>query len=412
MAFSTSTIAQGCFGKVYKQRYNGTWAAVKKIPKELIEKKALERECDVYNLCEHPNIVKLLGDITVADGKWIIPLEFIFGEDLETTIFNSAKSKIELTPAAKSTIITGMCEGLHHLHSKDVVHQDLKPENIMVEHRTNRAVIIDLGLAKFFKYGLNSAWDMGNEAYSAPEVLQRHTQRNQRSDVWAMGKIIGELCAQVRFHTPNVCPAQIRDNLKDHPYCQAVCRMVAPDPFRRATMSGIIADIRAAGEKDSVGSKRFVVLEGKDAAGPKDRLPPPKTDARNMSPSPTDRHETFFERLRNKRTPKPELERNLQAGPHPGLFPKRAQNDDKKQHLAPNPKRGSDPTEDFARMHLQEAAKKLPFNLPTTGRVMVTHLEQRNRAVERREQRRFITRQGQVIEMDEEYLNIMLRNGL
>lgn len=45
---------------------------------------------------KHPNIVKLLGDITLKDGKWIIPLEFIFGEDLETTIFKASKSKIQV----------------------------------------------------------------------------------------------------------------------------------------------------------------------------------------------------------------------------------------------------------------------------------------------------------------------------
>lgn len=38
----------------------------------------------------------------------------------------------QLTPSIKANIITGMCEGLLHLHSKDIVHQDLKPENIMV----------------------------------------------------------------------------------------------------------------------------------------------------------------------------------------------------------------------------------------------------------------------------------------
>lgn len=48
MAFSTGTIAQGCFGKVYKEKYNDTWAAIKKVPQHLIARKDLERECDVY----------------------------------------------------------------------------------------------------------------------------------------------------------------------------------------------------------------------------------------------------------------------------------------------------------------------------------------------------------------------------
>lgn len=45
---------------------------------------------------KHPNIVRLLGKITLKDGKWIIPLEFVFGEDLETTIFKASKSKISV----------------------------------------------------------------------------------------------------------------------------------------------------------------------------------------------------------------------------------------------------------------------------------------------------------------------------
>ncbi|KAF7226760.1 uncharacterized protein [Nothobranchius furzeri] len=285
MAYSTSTLAQGCFGKVYKEKYDDTWAAVKKVPQHLIERRDLERECLVYNKVVHPNIVKLLGNISLKDGKWIIPLEFIFGEDLETTVFKTAKSKIQLTPANKATIISGMCEGLLHLHSKDVVHQDLKPENIMVEHNTNRAVIIDLGLAKFYRQGLNSAIDMGNEAYSAPEVLQRKSQRSQRSDVWAMGKIIAEVCARIRLYTPSVCPAKIVATLKDNPYCSVVCRMVEPDPTKRATMYGVMNDIHRAG----------TIL---NASSPKEptKAPVNNITAKNPSPSPVHRDVTPFNR--------------------------------------------------------------------------------------------------------------------
>ncbi|XP_061738826.1 uncharacterized protein zmp:0000000881 [Nerophis ophidion] len=271
MAFSTQTVAAGCFGKVYKQKYNDTWAAIKKVPQPLITKKDLEREYEVYKKANHPNIVQLMGKIKAIDGFWIIPLEFIFGEDLETTIFKTAKSKIKLTPATKGKIIVGMCEGLLHLHALDIVHQDLKPDNIMVEHDTHRAVIIDLGLAKFFRCGLNSAKDRGNEAYSAPEVLQGRGQRDQRSDVWAMGKIIAELCARIRLHTPSVGPEKIREVIPEQPYCQAVCRMVETNPVKRASVVGVITDIRAAVSAN--------------------RLRPPSTHVhpRDRSPSPLNR---------------------------------------------------------------------------------------------------------------------------
>ncbi|TSK20123.1 Spindle assembly checkpoint kinase [Bagarius yarrelli] len=246
MDFSTKTLAKGCFGKVYKQKYGDAWAAVKKVPINFITKEQLSRECHVYEKAQHINVVRLLGNPWLEDGKWHIPLEFVFGEDLETAIFTVQKSKIQLIPSVKSTIITGMCEGLNFLHSKDIVHQDLKPDNIMIEHGSYRAVIIDMGLAKFFKNGLSSAENLGNEAYAAPEIFQNNV-RDKRSDVWAMGKIVAELCARVRLPTRGVTPVKIKDTLKDNPYCGVVCKMVAENPVERSSMFGLIGEIRQIG---------------------------------------------------------------------------------------------------------------------------------------------------------------------
>ncbi|XP_032374301.1 probable serine/threonine-protein kinase MARK-A isoform X1 [Etheostoma spectabile] len=492
MAYSTSTIAQGCFGKVYKQKYNDTWAAVKKVPHNLISKKDLERECEVYNKAKHPNIVKLLGNIILQDGKWIIPLEFIFGEDLETTIFKTSKSKIQLTPSIRGTIITGMCEGLLHLHSKDVVHQDLKPENIMVEHNTNRAVIIDLGLAKFFRFGLSSAVDMGNEAYSAPEVLQRGKQRDQRSDVWAMGKIIAELCARVRLYTPTVCPAKIKETLLDQPYCHAVCRMVETDPTMRASMGGVISEIRSLGivpsspvQKDHLkppapqtNVRNFTPSPMNRAPSPFNRDPSPMNRAPspfnrdpapinrapspfnrdpapinrapspfnrdpapinrapspfnrdpapinrapspfNRDPAPINRAPSPFNRdpapmnkaplplnrdpspLKWERSPRPDFKAlNPQAAMH--LTPSPQRTEDRNKHQALVPAGRAELTEDFTKMKLfQEAAKDLPCNLPTTGRVVIRHFEEKNGEVETWEQKEVVTRDGKIVQFND-----------
>ncbi|XP_077382777.1 uncharacterized protein LOC144022132 [Festucalex cinctus] len=398
MAYSTGTLAEGCFGKVYREKYNDTWAAIKKVPQHLISRKDLERECEVYNKANHPNIVKLLGNINLKDGKWIIPLEFIFGEDLETTIFKSAKSKIQLTPTNRGKIIVGMCEGLLHLHSRDIVHQDLKPENIMVEHNTNRAVIIDLGLAKFFRRGLNSAVDMGNEAYSAPEVLQRHSQRDQRSDVWAMGKIIAELCARVRLHTPSVCPAKIREVMRDQPYCQAVCRMVESNPALRATIVGVIGDMRRA-------------------AGGLGHLTPPPTQIRNRSASPGRRGASPFNKERRahspmnkrgsplgwERNPRPDIKLVHRNPRQPrSLSPQRI------QPLVPAAGRGGalDLTKDMMKMGLfQEAARDLPCQLPATGRVMVRRFEEKNGEVETWAQKEVVMRDGKIIKYNDVTFN-------
>lgn len=448
MAYSTGTLAQGCFGKVYREKYNDTWAAIKKVPKHLISVKDLERECEVYKKANHPNIVKLLGKINLKDGKWIIPMEFIFGEDLETTIFKSSKSKIQLTPSIKGTIIIGMCEGLLHLHSRDIVHQDLKPENIMVEHNTNRAVIIDLGLAKFFRFGLNSAVDMGNEAYSAPEVLQRGSQRDQRSDVWAMGKIIAELCARIRLYTPSVCPAKIKEILEDQQYCRAVCRMVETDPSLRASVGGVISELRrAAGvvtttsvEKDHLKPPSSHIKVRDQSPSPANRAPSPfnrdptpfKRDPSpfrrdpspfRRDPSPFRRDPSPFKRdpapmnrapspfngpphnrspspLKWERSPKPDLK----ALRHRAPSPQRTEDKNKNQALVPTG--GPQVTQDFLKMRLyQEAAKDLPCNLPTTGRVVVRRFEQKNGEVEKWEQKEVVTRDGKIVEFNDVKFN-------
>uniref|UniRef100_UPI0037E8AF86 serine/threonine-protein kinase Nek8 n=1 Tax=Semicossyphus pulcher TaxID=241346 RepID=UPI0037E8AF86 len=455
MAYSTSTLAQGCFGKVYKQKYNDTWAAIKKVPQQLIGRKDLERECEVYNKANHPNIVKLLGNINLKDGKWIIPLEFIFGEDLETTIFKASNSKIQLTPSIKGTIIIGMCEGLYHLHSRDIVHQDLKPENIMVEHNTNRAVIIDLGLAKFFRHGLNSAVDMGNEAYSAPEVLQRGSQRDQRSDVWAMGKIIAELCARIRLYTPSVCPDKIKETLRDQPYCHAVCRMVVTDPSLRASMGGVMSEIRRAGgagiststpaQRDNLKPASPNINARHRSPSPMNRDASPMNRARspmdrgaspvnrgqspfnrdqspmnraqspfnrdqspmNRAPSPFNRAPSPFNRdpspspLKWERSPKPDLKiARPQSTPHLSPSPQRAEDKNKNQALVPSG--GAGLSQDLMKMRLyQEAAKDLPCNLPTTGRVVVRRFEEKDGEVGTWEQKEVVTRDGKIVKFND-----------
>lgn len=62
---------------------------------------------------------------------------------------------LQLTPPIKGTIIVGMCEGLLHLHSRDIVHQDLKPENIMVseifKHSCGQNIEYSLFISDDFK---------------------------------------------------------------------------------------------------------------------------------------------------------------------------------------------------------------------------------------------------------------------
>ncbi len=333
-----------------------------------------------------------------------------------------------------------------------------------MEHNTNRAVIIDLGLAKFFRHGLNSAMDMGNEAYSAPEVLQRGSQRDQRSDVWAMGKIIAELCARIRLYTPSVCPAKIKETLQDQPYCHAVCRMVETDPSLRASIGGVMSELRRAGgagivtnapiqkdqlklpsphinvrnqspspvnrgasplNRDPSPMNRAASPFNRDpspmnrAASPFNRDPSPVNRAAspfNRDPSPMNRAPSPFNRdpsplnrspspLKWERSPKPDFKAaRPQAALHLSPSPQRTEDKNKNQALVPTG--GADLTQDFMKMRLyQEAAKDLPCNLPTTGRVVVRRFEEKNGEVGTWEQKEVVTRDGKIVKYDDVRFN-------
>ncbi|KAK1155182.1 spindle assembly checkpoint kinase-like [Acipenser oxyrinchus oxyrinchus] len=246
--YSRRTIGQGCYGKVYKTQYKGEVTAMKKIPESKIKQKNIDREIQIYQKLNHPNIVKMLFDPWKEDGNWHFPLEFIDGEDLEKVLFKQRESKIMLSRSAKVTIINGMCQGLSFLHEKNIVHQDLKPDNIMIEYVTFRPVLVDFGVAKITSStGFSTATNIGNEAYAAPEVFQG-SDRNKSTDIWAMGKIITELLLGSIVETEKCGCRYVEKILKGMPYAKSVSQMVYTDPCQRVEMRQILGDIEMAGE--------------------------------------------------------------------------------------------------------------------------------------------------------------------
>lgn len=278
---------------------------------------------------------------------------------------------------------------------------------------------------------------MGNEAYSAPEVLNRQSQRDQRSDVWAMGKMIAELCARIRLYTPTVCPAKIKETLKDQPYCKAVCRMVEADPSLRVSMFGIMSEIRRAGGAGIVINTPVKTDHLK--------TPSPNINARNRSPSPMNRGRSPLNRDLSPMRPQLPHNRDLSPMNRAALPYKRnhspmilARSPFKKDQSPVNraasplmmnpsprsssplnldhsgkpdtkalcppavPKDENDVSQDFSKIMLyQEAAKNLPCDLPTTGRIVVRRFEEKNGAVKSWEQKEVVTQDGKIIKYDD-----------
>lgn len=84
--------------------------------------------------------------------------------------------------------------GLKILHSKKVVHRDIKSANIMLSKDKKLAKVGDMNVSKIIKQNKFLSTQTGTPFYASPEVWNDQPY-NQKSDIWSLGCMIYELCA-------------------------------------------------------------------------------------------------------------------------------------------------------------------------------------------------------------------------
>jgi serine/threonine protein kinase len=185
-------LGKGGFALVFKakRKEDGKITALK-IPK-LDDKagKAFLNEVNVWLSLNHKNIVSLI-DANVIPFPYL-ELEFIDGVELNGKIIKSVN---ELPKPLKEDIalkiIKGIAEGLKYAHSKNIIHADLKPANILIA-KDFEAKITDWGLSKL--YGSEIIVKGLTPLYAAPEQLDpSYGSIDQRTDIFQLGIIFYEL---------------------------------------------------------------------------------------------------------------------------------------------------------------------------------------------------------------------------
>jgi len=103
-------------------------------------------------------------------------MEFCEGGDLKEKIDDRFYKKINYSKQEILDILIQICEGLNYLHNRDIIHRDIKSQNIFLTKHQIR--IGDFGLAKKIKKKKNNRTSymtkVGTDCYMAPEVLQGH----------------------------------------------------------------------------------------------------------------------------------------------------------------------------------------------------------------------------------------------
>ncbi|TXT11032.1 hypothetical protein VHUM_01783 [Vanrija humicola] len=187
------TLGEGEFGKVKLGVHSdyGVEVAIKLIRRGQLDDETrankVEREIEVLKSLKHPNIVRMLDVIDTA--KYIgIVLEFAGGGEL----FDYILANRYLKEKDASRLFAQLISGVDYLHQKNIVHRDLKLENLLLDKHRN-IIITDFGFANRFENGESDlmATSCGSPCYAAPElVVSEGLYAGSAVDVWSCGVIL------------------------------------------------------------------------------------------------------------------------------------------------------------------------------------------------------------------------------
>ncbi|XP_043101014.1 death-associated protein kinase 1 [Puntigrus tetrazona] len=151
-----------------------------------VSKDDIEREVSILKEIQHPNVITL-HDVFENKNEVILILELVAGGEL----FDFLAEKESLSEEEATEFLKQILDGVSYLHSKQIAHFDLKPENIMLLNRSvphPRIKLIDFGLAHKIDFGNDFKNIFGTPEFVAPEVVN-YEPLGLEADMWSIGVI-------------------------------------------------------------------------------------------------------------------------------------------------------------------------------------------------------------------------------
>lgn len=187
-----SRIGTGGMADVYKSRDHklNRFVAVKVLKREFREDETFVRkfqsEAQSAAGLIHPNVVNVY-DVGEDRGLYYIVMELVEGITLKDYI----QKKGRLTPKEVISIALQVCAGMDAAHSNDIVHRDIKPQNIIIS-REGKVKVTDFGIAKATSSNTISTNAMGSVHYTSPEQA-RGGFSDAKSDIYSLGITMYEM---------------------------------------------------------------------------------------------------------------------------------------------------------------------------------------------------------------------------
>jgi len=282
---------------------HGRSVAIKVLAPELaaaLGRERFLREIETAARLSHPHILPL-HDSGEADGLLFYVMPYVEGESLRDRLNREKQLAIEDAIA----ITRQVANALSYAHSRDVVHRDVKPENILLSN--GEAVVADFGIAgaieaagggKLTRTGLV----LGTPAYMSPEQGAGERALDGRSDVYSLGCVLYEMLAGEPPFTGPTVQAIIAKRFTDPVPSARRLRETVPAPMDQAIMKALA---RAPADRFATTHQFAEALRASAEARPATVATPPpaRSDVEDAGRSAFARHawREAFETLTNAR---------------------------------------------------------------------------------------------------------------
>ncbi|HTU32304.1 MAG TPA: tetratricopeptide repeat protein [Candidatus Acidoferrum sp.] len=270
-------LGQGGMGRVYKaqDRELNRTVAIKVVREGVMSDanalKRFKQELLLASKISHKHILRI-HDLAEVNGVKFITMAYVEGEDLHQIIRDNPKLPLDRV----IKFATQLAEALAAAHAEDVVHRDLKPQNILVDSN-DQIYVSDFGLAKSFADGAvgmtQTGAFLGTPRYMSPEQVEGKPT-DGRSDLYAYGLILYEMATGDVPFTGDSTLGVMYQRIKEKPkspklvnpslpnwLVQVIMRCLERDPKDRYQNAyEILADLKAA--QSPSGASRIVSRSG------------------------------------------------------------------------------------------------------------------------------------------------------
>jgi serine/threonine-protein kinase len=186
------------------------------LPEMLAHPEVVERfgrEARAASRIDNDHVARVTDVDTLEDGSPFLVMEYLEGRDLSFV----RGAGVPLPPSRAVDVVLQACDAIGAAHALGVVHRDLKPANLFLARRrdgTERVKVLDFGISKLIEPGgaagvTKTSAIMGSAEYMSPEQMLSSRDVDGRTDVWALGVVLFELCtAKAPFPgetLPQVC---------------------------------------------------------------------------------------------------------------------------------------------------------------------------------------------------------------